>query len=62
MVRVAIVDDQELFREGLVGILDRAGISVTGAYPDGRAALEGMASDPPHVVLLDVILLSLIHI
>ena len=56
MARVAIVDDQELFREGLVGILDRAGIKVTGAYADGEAALAGMASDPPDVVLLDVML------
>lgn len=56
MVRVAIVDDQGLFREGLTRVLGRASVTVSGAYPDGETALQEMAADPPDVVLLDVML------
>lgn len=56
MTRVAIVDDDALFREGLAAILTGAGITVTGTYPGGEAALPGMAGQPPDVVLLDAML------
>ncbi len=56
MTRVAIVDDDALFREGLAAILTGAGITVTGTYPGGEAALPGMTDDPPDVILLDVML------
>lgn len=43
-VRVLVVDDQQLMREGLVALLATvAGIEVVGAAGDGAAALERLA-------------------
>lgn len=54
-IRVLVVDDQQLFRRGIVALLgSEAGISVVGDAADG---LEGTAlaeSTAPDVVLLDV--------
>lgn len=54
-VRVLVVDDQRVVREGLqmlLGMLDD--VIVTGAAGDGRAALELVAADAPDVVLMDL--------
>jgi DNA-binding NarL/FixJ family response regulator len=54
-VRVLVVDDQELFRRGLVMLLGQdADIEVVGEAADGVAATELAASTAPDVVLLDV--------
>ncbi|WP_368498198.1 response regulator [Herbiconiux sp. A18JL235] len=55
MIRVAVVDDQAIVRDGLVtvlGLLD--GIEVVGEAEDGLAALELVASAQPDVVLMDL--------
>jgi DNA-binding NarL/FixJ family response regulator len=52
---VLVVDDQELFRRGLVMLLGQdADIEVVGEAADGVAATELAASTAPDVVLLDV--------
>lgn len=54
-VRVLVVDDQTVVREGLttlLGLLD--GIRVVGAAADGDAALAEVARLDPDVVLLDL--------
>ncbi|MFC7504257.1 response regulator [Nocardioides sp. CPCC 206347] len=54
-VRVAVVDDQELFRRGLTMLLGiEAGIEVVGEAGDGAEGVALAISTVPDVVLLDV--------
>ncbi|WP_329376217.1 response regulator transcription factor [Streptomyces sp. NBC_01351] len=54
-VRVLVVDDQQLVREGIASLLGiQPGITVTGAVQDGRQAVEAALADRPDVVLMDV--------
>lgn len=55
-MRVAIIDDDALFGNGLRVVLEGAGLTVTGVHGDiGRAVLE-IAVERPDVVLVDVML------
>ena len=54
-IRVAVVDDQELFRRGLTMLLGvEEDIEVVGEAGDGIAATELAASAVPDVILMDV--------
>ena len=54
-IRVAVVDDQELFRRGLTMLLGvEDDIVVVGEAGDGIAATELAASAVPDVILMDV--------
>ena len=54
-VRVLIVDDQTLMREGLASLLEiQAGIEVVGTAGDGQEAIEQALALLPDVVLMDV--------
>ncbi|HSJ19886.1 MAG TPA: response regulator transcription factor [Nocardioidaceae bacterium] len=54
-IRVAVVDDQELFRRGLTMLLGvEEDIEVVGEAGDGVAATELAATAVPDVVLMDV--------
>ena len=54
-IRVVVVDDQELFRRGLVMLLGvEPGIEVVGEAGDGVSAGDLVAATMPDVVLLDV--------
>jgi DNA-binding NarL/FixJ family response regulator len=54
-IRVAVVDDHELFRHGLTMLLGvEDGIEVVGEASDGVAAAELAASAVPDVILMDV--------
>jgi len=54
MIRVVLVDDQALIRQGIAGLLAVAGIEVIGEAADGRAAIEVIETTSPDVVLLDM--------
>ncbi len=55
MIRVLIVDDQELVRAGLRGILrDRYGFDVVGECGDGSTVPGAVASLHPDIVLMDI--------
>ncbi|WP_308196976.1 response regulator transcription factor [Rhodococcus sp. CH91] len=55
MIRVVIVDDQALVREGLRALLDRAAdIEVVGEAADGDDAVRVVARTAPDVVLMDI--------
>ena len=54
-VRVLVVDDQRLVREGIASLLDiQPGIDVIGTAADGREAVERTLALTPDVVLMDV--------
>ena len=55
MIRVALVDDQDIVRAGLARILSPAdGFEVVAECGDGRQALEELPGAAPDVVLMDI--------
>lgn len=55
MIRVLVVDDQELVRAGIARILGNdEGIQIVGERSDGGEAAEAVAELSPDVVLMDV--------
>ena len=56
MLRVLIVEDEEIIRRGLLFTIDWAGMGccVVGDAPDGRAGLELLRRERPDVVLTDI--------
>jgi DNA-binding NarL/FixJ family response regulator len=54
-IRVFIVDDHRVFREGLRAVLaDHSGIEVVGEAADGQTAVTGVTTLRPDVVLMDL--------
>jgi DNA-binding NarL/FixJ family response regulator len=53
-LKVLIVDDHPMVREGLAGIFARHHISVTGLAANGQAAIAMYRAERPDVVLLDL--------
>lgn len=57
MIKVVIVDDTRLFREGIKNILDEStDIEVTGLAENGREALKLCEKLLPDVVLMDIVM------
>ena len=55
MIRVVLVDDQELFREGVKVIIDaQEGMKVVGVAGDGVEAVRVVDELQPDVVLMDI--------
>ena len=55
MIRIVLVDDQTLVRQGIRSLLDLAGdITIAAEAGDGDEALAAIAREQPDVVLLDV--------
>jgi YesN/AraC family two-component response regulator len=54
-VRVLVVDDQQLMREGIASLLRiQDGIEIIGTAANGQEALEQAMSLQPDVILMDV--------
>jgi DNA-binding NarL/FixJ family response regulator len=53
-IRVLVVDDHEMLREALVGMLELCGFQVVGAVGDGADATSMAAELVPDVVLMDL--------
>ena len=54
-VRVLLVDDHQLVRSGLAGLLDAAeGLAVVGQASDGAEAVERAREVAPDVILMDL--------
>ena len=57
MVKVMLVDDHEIVRDGLREVLERTGeFQVVGEAGDGAAAVEVALSQRPDVIIMDLIL------
>jgi DNA-binding NarL/FixJ family response regulator len=55
MIRVLLVDDQELIRAGLRGILrSRFGFEVVGELADGAEIVEAVVASQPDVIIMDI--------
>ena len=55
MIKILIVDDQSLIREGLRALLDlRVGIEVVGTAGDGQEGFECAERLDPDIVLMDI--------
>jgi DNA-binding NarL/FixJ family response regulator len=55
MIKILVVDDHQLVRAGLSGLLDAvADLEVTGQAKDGRQAIEAVRAQLPDVVLMDI--------
>lgn len=53
-MRILVVDDHSLFRDGLVSLLEAAGHEIVGQAGDGQSAVEMARVKRPDVVLLDL--------
>jgi DNA-binding NarL/FixJ family response regulator len=52
--RVVLADDEVLLREGLAGLLERAGLSVVGQVGDAVELLEQVREQRPDLVIVDI--------
>src|SRR5579863_7179217 len=53
-VKVIVVDDHEIFRHGLIGLLEERGIQVIGEAALAADAIQQAADAAPCVVLMDL--------
>jgi DNA-binding NarL/FixJ family response regulator len=53
-MRILIVEDSVLLREGLVRLLEDAGHEITAALPDASHALDAAAEQDPDLAIVDV--------
>jgi DNA-binding NarL/FixJ family response regulator len=53
-MRVLIVDDHSLFRDGISSLLEAAGFNIVGQAGDGQAAITQVEKLQPDLVLLDI--------
>jgi DNA-binding NarL/FixJ family response regulator len=53
-LRIMIVDDHPMVREGLAGILERQEMVIVGVAANGRQAIEMFAQYLPDILLLDL--------
>ena len=53
-IRILLVEDSVLLREGLARLFDEAGYRTVGAFPDAVDIVERVRSARPNVVVMDV--------
>jgi DNA-binding NarL/FixJ family response regulator len=52
--RVLLVDDHEIYRAGLRGLLEEAGVDIVGEAVNGEGALDLVEAKHPNVVIMDL--------
>lgn len=55
-IRVTILDDHKLVRDGLSEMLTREGIEVVAVYGEPQPFLDGLSNDRPNVAIVDLLL------
>ena len=55
MSTILVVDDSPMLREMITGLLDKSGLNISVAK-DGQEAKEKIATNPPDLVVLDVVM------
>src|SRR2546427_6950597 len=53
-MRLTIVDDSTLFREGLVRVARDLGFEIVGQAGDAQSLVDLIRADPPDVAVLDI--------
>lgn len=53
-LRIVVIDDHTLFREGLQSLLVRHGIEVVASVSDGQEGIRAAQEQQPDIVLLDM--------
>jgi len=53
-LRILVADDHQILREGLVTLLEKAGMTVVGEAGDGRTAVRLARELKPQVVIIDI--------
>ncbi len=53
-LRILVADDHQILREGLVTLLEKAGMTVVGEAGDGRNAVRLARELKPQVVIIDI--------
>jgi two-component system response regulator NreC len=53
-LRILVADDHQILREGLVTILEKAGLTVVGEAGDGRTTVRLARELKPNVVIIDI--------
>lgn len=53
-MRVVIVDDSVLLREGVASLMRDHGFEVVGTHPDATRLVDDLRADPPDLVVLDI--------
>jgi two-component system NarL family response regulator len=53
-MRILVVDDHSLFRDGVISLLEAGGHTVVGQAGDGLAAVESVRSLHPDLVIMDI--------
>lgn len=57
MIRLLLVDDHKLFRDGLRRMLDDVkGVQIIGEAEDGEEAVRGARDERPNVILMDLMM------
>src|ERR1700750_3020247 len=54
MQRVVVADDDVLLREGVAGLLERAGFEIAGQVGDAPDLLRVVRDEPPDLVIVDI--------
>jgi DNA-binding NarL/FixJ family response regulator len=54
MMRILVVDDHSLFRDGIISLLEADGHQVVGQAGDGLAAVEAVGNLNPDLTLMDI--------
>src|SRR3954471_3764881 len=52
--RVVVADDDVLLREGIAGLLERAGFAIAGQGGDATERLRRVREQPPELVIVDI--------
>ncbi len=53
-IKLQLVDDHEIFLEGLISLLDEEWIEISGTSQNGKKAIELLENDPPDMLLTDL--------